>query len=363
MGGCPYEMVITAAQFAESPEWVLDGSPTAAHWLATAAGVEACTAREWIRIGKALTALSVATAAFAEGRLTYSQIRTLTRTATPENEAELVELIADIPAAEAGKAIAAWMNRNLAPDDIDAHQRASRAVKWRTDPDGMVVFTMRLQPDIAAILISLLTVLVMKSKNRREPDGTYPATTAQYADALEEVLDDGTGRVDTEVVFHVRGDGATCDDGTPICETAIARLVPDAFIRALIHDAEGRPINSSSRQRHPSVRQKRVVKERDRSCVDCGRHDLGEVDHVPEYDITRTPSSRSFSCAAPRVITDATTHRQPELAGPGVEAVAHVEDAESAPDAQFGRERHWRYGRVHRPGPQRRRNPLTRLPT
>jgi hypothetical protein len=37
------------------------------------------------------------------------------------------------------------------------------------------------------------------------------------------------------------------------------------------------------------------VKERDRSCVDCGRHDLGEYDHVPEYETTahhrrRTPT-------------------------------------------------------------------------
>ncbi len=104
---CQFELVTTAAAFAESPEWVLGGSPTAAHWLAAVAGVEACTAREWICIGKALTALPVTTAAFAERRLSYSKIRTLTRKATPENEAELVELIADVPADEVGRVIAA----------------------------------------------------------------------------------------------------------------------------------------------------------------------------------------------------------------------------------------------------------------
>ncbi len=284
---CQYELVTTAAAFAESPEWILDGSPTPAHWLATVADVEDSTAREWIRIGRALTDLPVAAAAFAQRRLSYSKVRTLTRTATPQNEAELVDLIVDVPASEVGKVIAAWVNRNLAPEDIDAQQRASRAVKWRTDPDGMVVFTLRLQPHIAAVLISLLTVLVMKSKNRREPDGGYPSTTAQYADALAEILDQGTGHVDTEVVFHVRGDGATCDDGTPISDSTIAALIPDAFLRALIHDAAGRPINASSRRRHPSVRQKRVVKERDRGCVDCGRHDLHEYDHVPDYETSR----------------------------------------------------------------------------
>jgi hypothetical protein len=179
------------------------------------------------------------------------------------------------------------MHRNLPPDDIAARQHAARSVKWRTEPDGMVVFTLRLQPHIAAILISVLSVLVMRSKTRREADGTYPSTAAQYADAIEEILAAGTGTIDTEVIFHVRGDGATCDDGTPICDTIIAQLVPDAFLRVLIHDADAKPINASGKQRHPTARQRRVVKERDRSCVDCGRHDLAEYDHVPAYETSR----------------------------------------------------------------------------
>ncbi|MFN3220016.1 MAG: hypothetical protein ACE367_26290 [Acidimicrobiales bacterium] len=282
-----YRIVVAAAAFAESPEWILDGSPTPAHWLATVADVEACTAREWIRIGKALTQLPVTAEAFAEQRLVYSAVRTLTRTATPENEAELVDLVAGVAASEVGKVIAAWMHRNLPAEDIAARQRASRSVKWRTEADGMVVFTLRLQPHIAAVLISVLSVLVMRSKARREADGTYPSSAAQYADAVEEILDEGTGTVDTEVIFHVRGDGATTDDGTPISDTIIAELVPEAFLRVLIHDADAKPINASGRQRHPTARQKRVVKERDRSCVDCGRHDLAEYDHVPEYETTR----------------------------------------------------------------------------
>ena len=104
--------------------------------------------------------------------------------------------------------------------------------------------------------------------------------------AFTTVVADGTGEVTTEVVLHVRGDGCHADDGTPIPDTVIAELVPDAFVRVLIHDAEGHPINASGRQRHPSARQKRVVKERDQVCVDCGRPDLLEYDHVPPFDKT-----------------------------------------------------------------------------
>jgi hypothetical protein len=87
-------------------------------------------------------------------------------------------------------------------------------------------------------------------------------------------------------VLHVRGDGCTLDDGTPIAESVIERIAPRAFLRALIHDAERRPINVSGRQRHPTTRQRRVVKERDRACVDCGATDFLQYDHEPDYEIS-----------------------------------------------------------------------------
>ena len=98
----------------------------------------------------------------------------------------------------------------------------------------------------------------------------------------------GSGsRYVNEVVVHVRGDGATLDDGTPIAQSVVERIAPDGFIRALIHDAAGRPINASGRHRHPSARQRRVVQERDRACVDCGATQFLEYDHEPAFETTR----------------------------------------------------------------------------
>jgi hypothetical protein len=91
----------------------------------------------------------------------------------------------------------------------------------------------------------------------------------------------------TEVVMHVRGDGCTLDDGAPLAGSVVERIAPRAFLRALIHDAEGRPINASSRHRHPTTRQRRVVRERDRACVDCGSTDFLEYDHDPPYERSR----------------------------------------------------------------------------
>jgi hypothetical protein len=66
----------------------------------------------------------------------------------------------------------------------------------------------------------------------------------------------------------------------------VERIAPASFLRVLIHDAERRPINASGRHRHPTDRQKRVVKERDRVCVDCGGGELFEYDHDPDFEIS-----------------------------------------------------------------------------
>ncbi len=282
-----YQLVVTAAAFAESGEWLADGATSAGVWLAAVADVEACTAREWIRIGRLLHDLPVIAAEFAAGRLSYAKVRTLTRVATAHNEAELAALARSVPASDLGCVLAAWRNRHHTGAEIDAYHHRQRSLRWRTGPDGMITFTIRVPPHLAATLIAVLATIVWRTKPAKNADGTWPNLAQQHADALAVLLSDGAGRIDTEIVLHVRGDGATCDDGTPITDTLIADLIPESFLRALIHDAESRPVNASARQRHPTTRQKRLVKERDRACVDCGRRALLHHDHNPPFQHTR----------------------------------------------------------------------------
>lgn len=284
-----HQLVVVAAEFAESGEWAFDGSPTAAHWLASVADVEICTAREWIRVGRRLRGLPIIAEAFALGQLSYSKVRLLTRVADPDNEPELADIALEVPAGWLRRALAAWIRDNTDPAELTKHQERQRSVRWRTEPDGMVTFTLRLPPLLAGTLIAALTAIVMRSgprTTRRHGHAsavTFPSVAQQYADALEQLLAEGVGSVESEVIVHVRGDGSALDDGTPVTDTVVERIAPESFIRTLIHDANGRPINASSRRRHPNARQKRVVKERDRCCVDCGRQDLLEYDHVPDF--------------------------------------------------------------------------------
>lgn len=302
---CQHQIVVLAARFAASSEWIVAGAPTAAHWLAAKADVEVCTAREWLRIGRRLADLPVISAAFADGRLSYSKVRTLTRVATTQNEADLLPIATATSASELSVELARWLHRSLDPSDLAAYHHQQRSARWRTEPDGMVVFTLRLPPLLAGTLIARLETAVMTKRSNpqrgrdgsvgapsateRAPDasaGAFPSLAQQRADAVGHLLADGNGKVATEVVVHVRGDGCTMDDGSPVPDSVVAQIVPTAFIRALIHDAAANPVDASPRRRLPTDRQKRVVKERDRRCVDCGGTRLLEYDHEPPYEFS-----------------------------------------------------------------------------
>ena len=129
---------------------------------------------------------------------------------------------------------------------------------------------------------------------------TWPTLAQQRADALVALLTNGGADIVTELVIHVRGDGCTLDNGTPVPDHAVARLIPTAFIRMLIHDANRRPINASRRQRFPTTRQKRVVRARDQRCIDCGATDLIQYDHEPDYDITNHTIVEELHCRCSR---------------------------------------------------------------
>ena len=287
------ELVRLMTRLDESQEWVVEGAASCAHWVAAALDIEVCTAREWLRVGRALRGLAVIDAAFAEGRLSYSKLRALTRVATRENEGKLCELAERVPAGRLRHALAAWLQQRESPEETEARHREARGLWWRTDVDGMVAGCFRLPPGDSAYVAAAIDAEVVR---RRRPDASadasgqserWPTVPQQRADALIQLMRSGGAAITTEIVIHVRADGCTLDDGTPIPASVVERLAPDAFLRALIHDAQGRPINASGRQRHPSARQRRVVRERDAACVDCGATEFLQYDHQPDYAQSR----------------------------------------------------------------------------
>ena len=278
------QVVNLAACFADSGEWAADGYATAGRWIAHHLDIALRTANEWIRVGRALQNLPAISEALDAHRISFSKAKELTRSATSDNELDLLAIAETVPAARLGAEVAAWLQGTEPDVVVDARHHESRSLTWRTEPDGTVSFFARLSPLQAGQLMAAVDAAVMAHAiSPRAADGAWPSLTQQRADALVDVVSGGGSGLATEIVLHVRGDGSTLDDGTPVTESAVVSTIGEAFMRALIHDAESRPINASAKQRHPTTRQRRVVKERDRVCVDCGAVELLEYDHVPDF--------------------------------------------------------------------------------
>ena len=287
-GADQHRLVRLCADFADTVEWAADGYSCPGRWIAAKLNMAKRTADEWIRVGKVLRDSPLLDAALAGKELSYAKAKVLSRCVTPDNEGELIEIARSVTAANLPRAIAAWLGDTESDEEIDRRQWGARSFRMWTEPDGMINGAFRLAPEQGAIVQAVLEATLMQQAARpRLVDEAWPSLAQQRADALVEGLSGGGGAPAVEVVLHVRGDGATLDDGSPITESAVGALLSESFVRLLIHDAEGRPINASSRRRHPTDRQKRVVKERDQVCVDCGSHDLLQYDHVPDYSITK----------------------------------------------------------------------------
>ena len=133
---------------------------------------------------------------------------------------------------------------------------------------------------------------IQELKQRWRPEGAddyyMPSMTQQRADAFILLFLGKNIELTTEVVVHVRSDGTTFDDGTPITNNTVCQRFDQSFIRLLLHDIDGKPIDATNKRRHPTTRQKRVVLEtHNHECVDCQATDLLDLDHNPPYEQTR----------------------------------------------------------------------------
>ena len=108
------------------------------------------TAREHVRVARALRDLPVIRARFAAAELSYAKVRALTRIATPATEAGLAGPMTGNQLERFARA----HRRVTEADDADA--RVRRRLVWRFGEDGSLSGTFRLPPLAGAVLLKAL---------------------------------------------------------------------------------------------------------------------------------------------------------------------------------------------------------------
>jgi len=317
-----YELLVLVGELDHRGSWATWGSLSCAAWLADACDIAVSTAQTQVRVAKAMREFPALDEAMRTGDVSYAKARVLAAYLTESNVGPLLEIAERTPAGRLGVAIAAWSQRNDDPDQIAARQELARGLSWHPDPDGMVVGTFRLVPDDAGAVCAVIDTQVTRNTApagatlaQQRADALVSLVTGRHRSPAETVAADtvpgpggqngstdrtvggssevgestgpgpGSRQIVTEVVVHVREDGNTLTDGTPLSDHAVAKLIPDSFISLLIHDSQRQPIDASPRRRHPTRRQRRVLDELNPECNQPGCHAVNflQYDHVQPH--------------------------------------------------------------------------------
>ncbi|HLS25267.1 MAG TPA: DUF222 domain-containing protein [Beutenbergiaceae bacterium] len=221
------------AAFDEAGGWHDRGFVSASQWLSWRCGMTETTAREHMRVARALPHLPLITAEFRTGRLSYSKVRALTRVATADTEPELVSVARGASAGQLERFISGLRSAGVLDDVEEAHER--RRVTWRVSDDGDVHLTAQLSAADGAIVIDALLAtqeyLRSTDPDRRREDPGEPAE--RYAGRRDESDEEDTRRSLADALVQICAEGPLTETAEPAHKSRRAETVVHATIDQL----------------------------------------------------------------------------------------------------------------------------------
>lgn len=284
-------------------------------WIAWRCSIDPRSAREHVRISRALEELPLVREKFGCGELSYSKVRAITRIATPETEDELVEMARFVTAAQLDRLVRGF-RRAVSLGSAEAAHR-DRFLSWEWDEDGSLCFRGRLAPEDGALFLKAIEAGCDAIREREEADSAAsqggsaepePGFMAQRpapvngADALMEVAERSLGGSSSprpaaerhQVIVHAdiealagEGEQAGCGlkEGPPICAESARRLACDSSLVSILHGPQGAlDVGRKTRAVPPSMR--RALDDRDEGRCrfpGCENHHWVDAHHIVHW--------------------------------------------------------------------------------
>jgi hypothetical protein len=291
-----YRFLVLIREFDDRFGWVKWSCRSCAEWLAWRCGLSVSAAREHVRTAHALRGLPAISHAFADGKLSYSKVRALTRAAHLHDEDLLLAYALEATAAQVEERCR--QIRNVAPESADEAQRSwqRRSLSiWRNAANGTLRITVELPIEEGEIVARAIERAVETGDVATGPELGEQSWYAKQADALVAVaknyLEGSTSESSStadhyQVVVHteersLRGGAGRSD--LPI-ET-IKRLACDGNVLTIVEDADGTPLDVGRKRRTVSTALKRALWSRDGGCTfpGCGNKRYVDAHHVQHW--------------------------------------------------------------------------------
>ncbi len=184
-----HRLLVLIARFDRLGGWEAAGHRGCAEWLAWRTGMDPHTAREHVRVARALEELPQTSRSMSRGRLSFSKVRALTRVADPESEADLLELAEGVTAARLERVVRAW-KRGSRQDEAARAEAIHRLRRLSIFPDeeGLYVIRGRLEPEVGALLMRAIEAAgdaLYRDERRAEERSWAPEADAATGGSAE----------------------------------------------------------------------------------------------------------------------------------------------------------------------------------
>ena len=331
-----HRLLVVLAEFDRRRGWEPGGHRCCADWLSFHTGIDRGAARERVRAARALVKLPAIGEAMGEGRLSFSQVRALTRVATPENEEELLPLALENSTSRLERILRGWRRGNRGDEARRAEElHQSRCLSVFPDEDGMYVVKGVLPAELGLLLMRALDAASDalfreegKTPPEVDPEASRAAAARRRADAMGLLAEralaagltpeegapvSGTRPERYQVVLHVdeavlRGEDGRVpaaaaplphaantaphplrshfDDGTRVSAETSRRLCCDAAVVRVPEAPDGEPLSVGRKTRTISPALRRALELRDGGCrfpgCGCRFTDAHHVEHWAE---------------------------------------------------------------------------------
>ena len=273
-------------EFDEKEYWARQGLCSCAHWLNFKCGIGMNAAREKVRVAHALAKLPKISKEFAEGALSYSKVRAISRIADESNEDYLLMIARHGTAHHVEKTVSKYrVAKRLQDAEFANEQYENREVTHYYDHDGCLVIKARLPAEQGALVVKALE-MAMDAEFAEHSPGDVTAETseeplpiaARRADALANIAEtymnnnesSGSTADRYQVVVHVGAadvdDSCHLEDGPHVTAETSRRIACDSSIVAIREDENGEPLSIGRRSRTIPPPMRRALRARDKGC-------------------------------------------------------------------------------------------------
>jgi len=221
------------AWFDRMEGWKPGGHRTCAHWLAVRTGHDIVTAREHVRVARALEELPQTGAAMARGALSFSKVRALSRVATAESETDLLELAEECTAGVLERMARAWKKLSR-KDEAALERELYDSRRWDMYPDGVGMAELRARMPLDR------AHLVMRAVDAWS-DELYRQERPLPVPERERAREASRRRADAAVLIAERSLAALAEGDAPISGSSADRYQVMLHVEPETLAAEGEP--------------------------------------------------------------------------------------------------------------------------